>query len=393
MKKTILINSFACSPHWGSEIGMGYNWIKLLSQRYSLHVITEKSWKKYHNDEKNITFHYVKMSDRGLKKFWKGDSLEFYFHYNIWQRKTLKIAQEIINLNKIDAIHQLNMIGFRELGYLWKISSIPYFVGPIGGIDNFPKNYGNIFLNNIKFKLKTFLKNKLNEIQFNYSMRLIKIGKRSSSIIAVTKHGQNLLEKKLKRKIVHLPETGVHYKNEQYSFDKNVRNIDVIWVGRMEDRKALPILSEALRKFKKPLNVVVIGDGNMSKIWLDDLYRENEKHKITYHKLLKNDKVQYLMSRSKILAFTSLREGTPHVLSEGFANGCQIISHRISGIPNLCNDQNSFLVEPLGFNHSVEKFSKNMHEILFNNKSKPKSFLTWDNLRDKMFELYNENGI
>jgi glycosyltransferase involved in cell wall biosynthesis len=392
MKKTILINSFACSPHWGSEIGMGYNWIKLLSQNYNLHVMTEESWKKYHNDDKNVTFHYIKMSSRGLKKFWKGNSLEFYFHYNIWQRKALVKAQEIINTNKIDAIHQLNMIGFRELGYLWKIKNLPYIVGPIGGIDNFPKNYNNIFLKNFKYRFKTFLKNKINNLQFNYNTRLVNIGKRSSSIIAVTKYGQNLLEKKLKRKILHLPETGVHYNNE-YSINESSRDIDVIWVGRMEDRKALPILSEALRNFKKSLKVVVIGDGDMSDVWLNDLFRNNEKHEIIFHKLLKNDKVQHLMSRSKILAFTSLREGTPHVISEGFANGCQIISHKISGIPNLCNNQNSFLVEPLGFNHSVDSFVKNIDEILSNNKSKPKSFLTWDNLRDRMFEIYRYNGI
>ena len=392
MKKTILINSFACSPHWGSEIGMGYNWIKLLSQNYNLHVMTEESWKKYHNDDKNVTFHYIKMSSRGLKKFWKGNSLEFYFHYNIWQRKALVKAQEIINTNKIDAIHQLNMIGFRELGYLWKIKNLPYIVGPIGGIDNFPKNYNNIFLKNFKYRFKTFLKNKINNLQFNYNTRLVNIGKRSSSIIAVTKYGQNLLEKKLKRKILHLPETGVHYNNE-YSINESSRDIDVIWVGRMEDRKALPILSEALRNFKKSLKVVVIGDGDMSDVWLNDLFRKNEKHEIIFHKLLKNDKVQHLMSRSKILAFTSLREGTPHVISEGFANGCQIISHKISGIPNLCNNQNSFLVEPLGFNHSVDSFVKNIDEILSNNKSKPKSFLTWDNLRDRMFEIYRYNGI
>lgn len=392
MKKTILINSFACSPHWGSEIGMGYNWIKLLSQNYNLHVMTEESWKKYHNEDKNITFHYIKMSARGLKKFWKGNSLEFYFHYNIWQRKALTKAQEILNTNNIDAIHQLNMIGFRELGYLWKIKNIPYIVGPIGGIDNFPKNYNNVFLKNFKFLFKTFLKNKINKLQFNYNKRLVNIGKRSSSIIAVTKHGQNLLEKKLKRKILHLPETGVHY-NKEYSINESLRDIDVIWVGRMEDRKALPILSEALRNFKKSLKVVVIGDGDMSDVWLNDLFRKNENHEITFHKLLKNDKVQHLMSRSKILAFTSLREGTPHVISEGFANGCQIISHKISGIPNLCNNQNSFLVEPLGFNHSVDSFVKNIDEILFNNKSKPKSFLTWDDLRDRMFEIYRNNGI
>ena len=60
-------------------------------------------------------------------------------------------------------LHQLNMIGFREPGYLWKLSQengVPFVWGPIGGQKQFPTAY----LQGAGLKMKVFnrLKNFLN---------------------------------------------------------------------------------------------------------------------------------------------------------------------------------------------------------------------------------------
>ena len=46
---------------------------------------------------------------------------------------TLRLLEKI----NFDLIHQLNMVGFREPGYLWKLN-IPFVWGPIGGMIQFP---------------------------------------------------------------------------------------------------------------------------------------------------------------------------------------------------------------------------------------------------------------
>ena len=59
----------------------------------------------------------------------------FYKYYKDWQLKTAMIAREICKKEKIDILHQLNMIEFREPGYLWQISQetgIPFVCGPKG---------------------------------------------------------------------------------------------------------------------------------------------------------------------------------------------------------------------------------------------------------------------
>ena len=42
---SVLINAYAVSPTWGSEPGVGWNWIINLAKYCKLHVITEGEWR------------------------------------------------------------------------------------------------------------------------------------------------------------------------------------------------------------------------------------------------------------------------------------------------------------------------------------------------------------
>ena len=63
----ILINAYAVNPDWGSEPGMGWNWVIHLAMHCKVHVITEGEWKGKHRTGSsprppqagNIVFHYL----------------------------------------------------------------------------------------------------------------------------------------------------------------------------------------------------------------------------------------------------------------------------------------------------------------------------------------------
>ena len=46
MKKRILISAYACEPGSFSEQGTAWEWVKLLSKKYNVEVITRQSNKK-----------------------------------------------------------------------------------------------------------------------------------------------------------------------------------------------------------------------------------------------------------------------------------------------------------------------------------------------------------
>ena len=42
----VLINAYAVAPNWGSEQGLGWNWVINLAKYCNVHVITEGEWRK-----------------------------------------------------------------------------------------------------------------------------------------------------------------------------------------------------------------------------------------------------------------------------------------------------------------------------------------------------------
>lgn len=45
MPLNVLVSAFSCGPNWGSEVGMGWNWIINLANYCKLTIITEKGFK------------------------------------------------------------------------------------------------------------------------------------------------------------------------------------------------------------------------------------------------------------------------------------------------------------------------------------------------------------
>ena len=84
-------------------------------------------------------------------------------------KKAYLMAKDICKEMHIDILHQLNMIGFREPGYLWKIKNIPFIWGPVDAKESFPIAY----LDGASLKTKLFmrLKNTITRFQLKYSKK------------------------------------------------------------------------------------------------------------------------------------------------------------------------------------------------------------------------------
>jgi len=68
-KINVLINAYACSPNWGSELGIGWNWVVNLSKYCNLYIINEGEWKAEIEEalkdiphKENIHFYFLPVS-------------------------------------------------------------------------------------------------------------------------------------------------------------------------------------------------------------------------------------------------------------------------------------------------------------------------------------------
>ena len=138
--KKVLVCVYACSPYRGSEPGMGWNYLKLIAKDREVWAIVEQEkWEKeivkyldeHSNEMANVHFVFIrKPRCRWLRKIWPPS---YYWFYRIWHWRAYQQALKLHDEIQFDSVHQLNMVGFREPGYMWKLP-MPFIWGPIGGL-------------------------------------------------------------------------------------------------------------------------------------------------------------------------------------------------------------------------------------------------------------------
>jgi len=326
----VLINAYACSPNMGSEPGMAWNWCVNLARHCELHIITEGEFRE--NIElaiptllygKNMHFYYNPVSAEVRQMCWNQGDWRFYKHYKAWQYTTYEMALKIMNGCTIDIVHQLNMIGFREPGYLWKIPDIPFVWGPVDAKEKFPIAY--LHGANLKTKLVIHLKNFLTVLQLRFSKRVLQIVKRASVVVSASSNAQDTFLRYFKIESPLLNETGCNIQ-EFPIVDKPYKNtLDILWVGKLDFRKQLGLAIRSVAIAMNPdIRLHIVGGGD------DRIYRNlaeelNISDQCIWHGIKKHYEVQKIMQESDVFFFTSVAEGTPHVVLEAISNNLPVL--------------------------------------------------------------------
>ena len=196
--KTILINAYAISPTKGSEFSVGWNFVKNIAKKHRVillcgcsdeHMGEMKEIINYfnNNEHKNIVFTPIDPPKISLllNSFNRiGLNYVFYFALYFWQIKAYKTAKKIIENENVDIIHQLNLTGFREPGFLWKLNK-PFVWGPVSGVNHVEWE----LTKRLPFKARILfsVKNIITSLQLKYSPRVRSAVEKSNAILFTTK--------------------------------------------------------------------------------------------------------------------------------------------------------------------------------------------------------------
>lgn len=408
----ILINAYAVCPGMGSEPGMGWNWCVNLAKHCELHIITEGEFREEIEkvvaalpQKENMHFYYNPVTDDIRRMCWNQGDWRFYKYYKEWQWKTYQIAKEICENTHIDVLHQLNMIGFREPGYLWKLSkekNIPFVWGPIGGLKQFPLNYSKD--GGFKSYLMLRLKNFLNVLQIKYSGRVDKALSQASILISSIPDSYNALHKYKTIDSIVIPETGCfngEIKEPSYNrFCDGVLNI--IWVGKFDYRKRLDIAIKTIAEAKnKNIYLHIYGKGTSEQ---NKKYKElanglDIQDNILWHGNRPNDEIKQQMSKQDLFLFTSVNEDTSTVVLEAISSNLPVVCFDTCGMSKVINETVGIKIPLTNPKQSIKDFAKainflneNREELkrMSENCMMRKEELSWDNKIKQMVELYEK---
>lgn len=406
----ILINAYACSPGMGSEPGMAWNWVSNLAKFCELHIITEGEFREKIEEVvptleqgKNMHFYYNPVSEEIRKMCWNQGDWRFYKYYREWQWKTYLMAKEICSSEHIDVLHQLNMIGFREPGYLWKLSKesdVPFVWGPIGGLKQFPLAY----LQGAGLKMKLFnrLKNILNVWQLKHEKRVDEALKTARLLVSSIPDSYRAIKKYKGLESIVIPETGC-FLSEDIPTDRfDEKELHVMWVGKFDFRKQLPLALRAMA-IANNQNIVldIYGGGSDEQIAsakrVADLLGITEK--VVWHGNQPNDVVMNAMHKAQVFLFTSVSEDTSTVVLEAVSNRLPVLCFDACGMAAVIDDKVGRKVALSNPTQSATDFAKLLNDLehdrnllkqLSENCKQRQTELSWEEKAKTMVEWYEK---
>lgn len=400
----VLINAYACSPNMGSEPGMAWNWCVNLAKHCELHIITEGEFQDKIETAlptlpqgKNMHFYYNPVSREVRKMCWNQGDWRFYQHYKEWQWKTYLIAKDICQNIHIDILHQLNMIGFREPGYLWKIPNIPFIWGPVDAKESFPTAY--LKGANLQTKLFMHLKNVITRWQLQHAKRVQLAIKRASYVISASSNSQYTLKKYFHIDSPLLNETGCYIQKHPIIDKSKKKHFDILWVGKLDFRKQLNLAIQSIAISQNShfiLHIVGGGDYTFYQTLAKKLGIESQ---CKWHGIVSHEEVQKIMQECNVFFFTSVAEGTPHVVLEAISNNLPIVCFNTCGQGDSVNEKVGKKIELSNPQSSIYDFARILNELEANNKLlkefsqncfQRQKELSWDNKAKQMIEIYKE---
>ncbi len=352
----ILVSCYACSPYKGSEPGMGWNFVRQIAQKHELHILVESKFQDdleryfnvYPEERINKYFYFItKERHKLLRKIWPPS---YYWFYQNWQKNAYQKAVELDKVHHFDLIHQLNMVGFREPGYLWKMGK-PLVWGPIGGFNITP--WKMLFSMGLKGGLFYLSRNLINLWQMHTNRRVKWAMKQSNALIAATQNEADSIFKLYGKESTVIPEVGFSGGETDFAPHRRCDKLKIGWCGQFTPRKSLNLLIEAVSIVASEVELHVLGDGECANKWKRLASRKPDLT-IHWYGWVERSKGMKIMQECDVFCITSLSDLTSTVLLEALSYGLPVIALDHCGFTNVITNECGIKI-PIHNQHQVIK--------------------------------------
>ena len=198
-------------------------------------------------------------------------------------------------------------------------------------------------------------------------------------------------------------ETGADFQDfYQHNLFCDNNSINLLWVGKIQGLKGLPIALQTLKNLKEnniPAKMTIVGDGPDEKACRKLVNKLAINEMVLFVGKIPNLEVKKLMKKFDLLFFTSLKEGTPHVVLEALSNGLPILCHDACGHGDVVDDSCGIKIPLQSYNKSIQNFTKKI-TYLYKSKSKLYEFsknakttvehCSWEKKSKEVVDIYKQ---
>jgi glycosyltransferase involved in cell wall biosynthesis len=401
----VLVSAFAFSPVKGSEFAVGWNYVRAIASKHKVWVIARSTEKKeteqyllQHPDAMpNVSVHYLPFSSNFFTfPMWQ---LVFYPLMRRWQWKAYQLGRALDAEIDFDLIHHVCTIGFREPGYLWKLSK-PFVWGPIGGLQFFPLR----LLDAVPLSSRPFFV--LKNLSTVWAMRISSRPRRAAAAAqAILAASSNVAE--MVRTLWGKDATvSCEVSSPDLELRPPVRReagtpLRIIWSGGCEARKALNIVLLALERLKRsPVDwrLIVMGDGQLLGKWKALAGKLGIGERCRFLGSVPRTEALSVMATGHCFVQPSLYDATSTVVVEALAFGLPVICLDHFGFKDAVNADCGVRIPPNRLDQVVTAFAQAIEALWLDEDrryamaiaaQKASLRLTWKHKEEVINDLYN----
>lgn len=403
----ILLSAYTVDPMGGSESMVGWQRCVQAARYFDTWVVCAPDVSREGIDEyvaehgpiDNLEIVYVAKS-KLLETLERIPGL-FYMSYNLWQRRARRAAERLDKRVHFDLIHQVNMCGYREPGYLWKLDA-PFVWGPIGGTQNYPTRF--LRHAGIVGGSREAVRTVLNLLTMRWSRRVRHAAARASALRAANTTVARDLAKILDRERVDVMlEVGAPAVTQSLEprHRRDGEALRLLWAGEFRAFKALPQLLDALSALPHEVDwhLTVAGDGPERARWRRHTQDLGLDDRVVWLGWIPHAEMQDQFLDADLFVFTSLRDTTGSVVLEALASGTPVLAPAHQGVGDVVNRDCGVLVPVTTYPAMVSAYRDAIDRLcndpdllmgLSEGARRRADYYSWQRQGERMRDVYND---
>lgn len=395
--------AFYCSPFKGSDWRVG--WGRAIHAAKSFEVVVITSEESRADIERyvlqngpipNLKFVYL-----GEVTRWPFNKFRFPYlytnplSYKNWQRRAYALTKELHSIERFDLTHQVNLIGFREPGELWKLD-VPSIWGPVGGTQFFPWQF--LSSGSWKDMLLEGGRSAVNLLQLRFSRKVHVALNRSAVVLVANSDAQRSLGR-YRSDCIQLLETGLDNVAGNPRVSHRDQPLRILWSGEIHFRKALHLLLHALAKIdgriRFEVHILGRGAGLFKARALAEKLGVAEQCK--FLGWLPLDKAMEQSRWADVFVFTSLRDTSGNVMLEAMSEGVPVITFDHQGAGDIVTHESGVKIPVTSPSDATQRFADALISLGTNREKlatlsqgallRAEEFL-WSRNAEKMADVY-----
>ena len=326
----VLLVGHICSPDLGSEPGFIWNWAWHLSDRHDVWVIAHplcraavETAMAQHRD-RALRFVWVELPKRWDPWDPARGERAIHLHYMLWQRAALAQARRLHATQGFDVVHHVGWGTVNAPPALWRLGA-PFVWGPLGGGQAAPLRFGRYLGKGVLREAARTVRRHM----MPFSPPLRRAVANSAVILATNGETVEVLRRAGASRVDLFLDGGV--RADQFVERQRVRRagdrLELMWAGRLEPRKALPLALEALARLPDvPVRLRIAGEGPLRAAYERQAAALGLSDKVHFLGLVPRAALlRDFFATSDAFLFTSLQDSFGSVVIEAMAAGLPVL--------------------------------------------------------------------